>query len=68
VCQVWSECENSLGHEMHVSGEWTDIVANKNAKKEWVAAIKGKIGVESDRNERVSSNMKCLRLNQKLVW
>jgi hypothetical protein len=41
----------SLRYEMHVSGEWTDTVANKKGKKEWVAAIKGKIGVESDRNE-----------------
>jgi hypothetical protein len=36
---------------MHVSGEWTDIAANKKGKKEWVATIKGKIGVDSDRNE-----------------
>jgi len=41
----------SLRHEMHTGGEWTDIVANKKGKKEWVAAIKDKIGVESDRNE-----------------
>ena len=41
----------SLRHEMHASGKWTDIIANKKGKKEWVAAIKGKIGVESDRNE-----------------
>jgi hypothetical protein len=31
----------SLRHEMHVGGEWTDSVANKKGKKEWVAAIKG---------------------------
>jgi hypothetical protein len=41
----------SLRHEVHVSGEWTNIVANKKGKKEWVAASKGKIGVESDQNE-----------------
>jgi hypothetical protein len=45
----------ALRHEMHASGaesgEWTDSVANKKGKKEWVAATKGKIGVESDRNE-----------------
>jgi hypothetical protein len=37
---------------MHTSGEWTDSVANKKGKKEWVAAIKGKVGIGSDQHER----------------
>jgi hypothetical protein len=52
---------------MHASGEWTDSVANKKGKKEWVAAIKGKIGVDSDRNESEFEYMICLRLNRGLV-
>jgi hypothetical protein len=37
---------------MRVGGEWTDSVANKKGKKEWVATIKSKIGIGSDQNER----------------
>jgi hypothetical protein len=37
---------------MHVGGDWTDSVANKKGKKEWVATIKSKVGIGSDQNER----------------
>jgi len=42
----------ALRPEMRVGGEWTDSVANKKGKKEWVATIKSKIGIDSDQNER----------------